>query len=178
MKLKTCAVVCVSFLVLASQLSAFDGQRKGFILGGGIGGGSLSWNGVYSDLNKGVFATNFIIGYAPSPSLEVYYTNNVSWFSDSGNDYYVGVTGVGVTKYLKPEGKGLYLLGGMGLSILTGYSGYDTGSDTGFGALAGIGYDVAKHWRIQGEVMYTSIHQTYGTSTSWSFRATINVIAF
>ncbi len=174
MKLKSCAMVCVSFLVLASQLSAFDGQRKGFILGGGIGGGSLSWNG----LNKGVFATNFIIGYAPSNSFEIYYTNNGSWFSGSGNDYYVGVTGVGVTKYLKPEGKGFYLCGGIGLSILTGYWVFDQGSNTGFGAIAGIGYDVAKHWRIQGEVMYTSINQTFGTSTGWSFRATINVIAF
>ena len=173
MKLKTCAVLCVSFLILASQLTAFDGQRKGFILGGGIGGGSLSWNG-YTDFNKGVFATNFIIGYAPSNSLEIYYTNNVSFFSQEGSDYYIGVTGLGVTKYTKPEGKGLFFCGGIGISVLAGYSGWDTGSDTGFGALAGLGYDVAKHWRIQGEVMYTTIHD----STSWSFRATLNIIGF
>jgi Outer membrane protein beta-barrel domain len=174
MKLKTCAVVCVSFLVLASQLSAFDGQRKGFILGGGVGVGSLSWSEGNLDFSEGVFATNFIIGYAPSNSLEIYYTNNLSLFNGQDYTYYIGVTGVGVTKYLKPSGKGLYFLGGIGLSVGNGYWEYSTGSESGFGAIAGIGCDVAKHWRIQGEVIYSDTKDT----NSWSFRATINVIAF
>jgi len=174
MKLKTYAVVCVSVLVLASQLAAFDGQRKGFILGGGAGGGSLSWSEPLLDFSKGFFATDFIIGYAPSNSLEIYYTNNVNWFTYGGESYLLGVSGVGLTKYLNREGKGFCILGGVGVSVLSLYSGYYTSSDTGFGALAGVGYDFAKHWRIQAGVMYTSIHE----STSWSFRGTINVIAF
>ncbi len=168
MKQRIPLALFVSALILASQLSAFDGQRKGFILGGGIGGGSLSLGMDVYHVNTGVFATNFIIGYAPSASLEIYYTNNISWFSDGGENNYLGVTGAGVTKYLKREGKGLYICGGIGLSVRTLYS------NTGFGALAGIGYDVAKHWRIQGEVMFADIDQHH----SWSFRATLNVIAF
>ncbi len=174
MNLKTCAVLCAALLVLASQLAAFDGQRKGFILGGGVGYGSLQWNAPFTDFNKGAVATNFVIGYAPSNSLEIYYTNNICFFSSEGSDNYIGLTGAGVTKYLKPEGKGLYFLGGIGVSVLKTYSGDYQGTDSGFGALAGIGYDVAKHFRIQAEVMYADIHE----SSSWSFRGTINVIAF
>jgi opacity protein-like surface antigen len=173
MKLKTCAVVCVSFLVLASQLSAFDGQRKGFILGGGIGGGSLKWSEPGLDFNQGAFATNFIIGYAPSNSLEIYYTNNVSWFSYQSESFVVGMSGIGLSKYLNKEGKGVFILGGIGVGVFSQMTGY-TYSESGFGVVGGVGYDVAKHWRIQGEVLYTDIK----SATSWAFRATINVIAF
>ena len=162
-------VLCLSALILASQLSASDGQRKGFILGGGVGYGALSLGMDEYGVNAGALATNFIIGYAPSASWEIYYTNNVSWFSDRGNTERFVVTGLGMTKYLKRAGGGLYFCGGIGLSVQTLY-----GGSTGFGALAGIGYDVARHWRVQGEIMLGE--QVDGPI--WSIRATLNVIAF
>ncbi|MCZ6818589.1 MAG: hypothetical protein O7G31_03775, partial [Calditrichaeota bacterium] len=68
------AVVCI---FINTNLLAFDGQRAGFILGGGIGAGFLSNKtsfGSFSNTeSETVFLTNFKIGYAPSNTLEIYY---------------------------------------------------------------------------------------------------------
>jgi len=52
-------------LLTFSNLFAFDGERRGFILGGGIGGGFLSNTVSASSFSltesQGVFVTNFII---------------------------------------------------------------------------------------------------------------------
>jgi hypothetical protein len=153
---------------------AFNGQRQGFILGGGIGAGNLHYSEAGYSFNRGAFATDFKIGYAPSNSLEIYYINSVSWFSYNSLSYAMGTTGLGVTKYLNPEGKGFFIFGGGGLSFFQNLS-YTTGH-TGFGFLAGIGYDIAKHWSIQGDVVYTDIES--GAAKSTAFRVTLNVLAF
>ena len=175
MKLKTCAVVCVSFLILASQLSAFDGQRKGFILGGGIGGGYLSYHEPFDfSLNKAALATNFKIGYAPSNTFEVFYTNNISWFGYGSGTFAIGASCIAVTKYTKPEGKGLFITGGLGWAAFMRVD-RDTGTESGFGAFLGLGHDIAKHWYIQADVLYTNLESSW---YSWGFRVTLNVLAF
>lgn len=174
MKLKVCAVVCVSFLVLASQLSAFDGQRKGFILGGGIGGGYLSYHEPFGfSLDKAAIATNFKIGYAPSNTLEIYYTNNMSWFGYYSDSFTIGASCVAITKYLKPEGKGLFVCGGIGIASIFNLD--ENHSESGFGAFGGLGYDFAKHWYIQADILYTNLGSSW---YSWGVRVTLNVLAF
>ena len=175
MKLKTCAVVCISVLVLASQVAAFDGQRKGFILGGGIGGSYLSYHEPYDfSLNKAAFATNFKIGYAPSNTFEVFYANNTQFFGFESNTWVVGASCIAVTKYMKPEGKGFFLTGGFGWAVFASVN-RDAGSESGFGAFFGVGYDIAKHWNIQGDILYTSLADSWYTV---GFRVTLNVLAF
>ncbi len=72
------AVVCI---FISTNLLAFDGQRAGFILGGGIGAGFLSNKtsfGSFSNTeSETVFLTNFKIGYAPSNTLEIYYVKGL-----------------------------------------------------------------------------------------------------
>ena len=175
MKLRTCSVLLLSFLVLSAQLLAFDGQRKGFILGGCIGAGSIHYEEPgWAGFNKGAFVTNFKIGYAPSNSLEIYYINSVDWFSYYSESLIMGTTGVGVTKYLNPKGNGFFVFGAVGISFFQNTT-YSNGH-TGFGFIGGAGYDIAKHWSIQGDVMYTDVES--GTAKSWAFRATLNFLAF
>ena len=128
---------------------AFDGLRKGFILGGGVGPGYLTYEGG----DKFCLATNFKIGFAPSNSFEIYYLNTVSWFGLDSETFINGVTGLGLTKYLKSEGRGFFVLGGVGLAFLRELGGNEHGS--GFGLTGGVGYDVAKHWSVQADVTYT-----------------------
>jgi hypothetical protein len=80
-------------LLMATNASAFDGQRKGFILGFGLGPGmdmhkqnaSVSAVGAsisdtdYVDKSKFAFMTDFKLGYAPTDQLIIYYDNKVSW---------------------------------------------------------------------------------------------------
>lgn len=175
MKLRTCAVLLLSLLVLSSQVMAFNGQRKGFILGGGLGAGWLNYQEPGLEFNKVGGAGNFKIGYAPSNSLEIYFTDNVHVFNYGGASFAVGVGGVGVTKYLKPEGTGFFVFGGAGMGMFMVLES-GGGSNTGFGVIGGIGYDFAKHWNIQADVLYTNIES--GFQKSLSIRATINFLAF
>jgi len=187
MKIRTYSVALLSFLVLSSQLLASDGQRKGFILGGGIGVGYLSlketWGDPESTSWQGhpAFETNFKIGYAPSNSLEIYWINSVSWFWYSQDTFLIGVTGLGLTKYLNPNGTGFFVSGGIGLSF---YKDFDPEfpSATGLGLLGGIGYDIAKHWSIQADVLYTTMNgkgfQGIPKVTSMGAKATLNFLAF
>lgn len=173
MKVKTRTALLVSFFIVSSGLSAFDGQRKGFILGAGIGGGYLDDHDPYHPSGFGTLMTNFKIGYAPSNSLEVYYANNVSWFGFFEGLSAIGASCVAVTKYLKPEGKGVFVCGGVGMSSLWRLGG--SSSISGFGAFGGIGYDEGKHVYFQGDIVYTN----RGSSNySWAFRLTLNVLAF
>ncbi len=161
--------------VLSSQLMAFDGQRKGFILGGGLGAGWLNYKEPGLEFDKFSAAGNFKIGYAPSNSLEIYFTDNVHVFQYEGNSFGVGIGGIGVTKYLSPEGRGFFIFGGAGMGLFMRFeSGWD--STSGFGLIGGIGYDFAKHWNIQADVIYTTFES--GLIKSLSIRATINFLAF
>jgi hypothetical protein len=179
MKLKACAMVGLSVFLLASQLSAFDGQRKGFVLGIGLGAGSLHYEEAVgtpssSSFNKTAFATNFKIGYAPSASFEVYLANVVSCYGVEGDSSASGATCVAATKYLNREGKGLFVCGGLGWAFEKSLQG--AGSRSGFGAFGGLGYDIARHWNIQADVLYTSQENDY--IRTLGFRVTLNVLAF
>jgi hypothetical protein len=176
MKPKILTVVCVSSLILAmlaapafAHGAVFDGQRKGFILGGGLGGSYLSWD--YGDINWTVTA-NFKVGYAPSNSFEVYWATIVSYIAFDSDDFASGANCIAVTKYLKPEGRGLFFCGGIGLAYTNGLDGAP--SHSGFGGFAGLGYDFAKHFYIQADALYSDVDWT----PRWGFRLTLNILAF
>jgi hypothetical protein len=168
MKPRNLAVGIVAFFILASRLGAFDNQRQGFVLGGGIGGGYFSGNPPGGDA---VFAANLKIGSGLSNRTEVYYTYNASFYQDEGTLSASGIHGIGVTQYTKPEGYGLFFLGGVGLAFETEFEG--GGSDYGFGGFIGLGHDIGKHWSIQADLSYMSVN-----SSNWAFRVTLNFTAF
>jgi hypothetical protein len=183
MKLKSCAAIVLAVAVLSvpaltAQAKTFDGKRKGFIVGGGIGGSYLSYSeGGQFDLPEFSLAANFKIGYATSESFEIYYIFSGSAIFGVIANYALGVSGVGVTKYLNREGKGIFLFGGVGFPVFVfgGMFGW-TKSTNGFGLIGGIGSDIGRHWSIQGDVVYTDMNAEMVTSVS--FRVTINFLAF
>jgi len=161
MKLKACAAVLLASMALAAQALAFDGKRKGFILGGGV-------SGTYNSENIFSLATNIKIGHGQSESLEIYYVNSCSMV-DAG----LNISNcIGVTKYLNREGKGIFLFGGAGIALAIGL--WD--SRAGVNMLGGIGYDIGRHWSIQGDVLYTYLES--GLTSIVNFRVTINFLAF
>jgi hypothetical protein len=187
MRLKLCAVFSISFLAISVQMLAFDGQRKGLILGGGLGAGYISYEETSPKfkLNRAALAINFKIGYAPTNSLELYVTADVSGFvyqyqtdTDVIGMTIIGFSGVGLTKYLSPGGTGFFISGGVGLASLD-FLNTQTGSgdyDGGLGLLGGLGYDLSKHWRIQGDVVYISMPAV--NTKSLGFKVTFNFLAF
>jgi len=111
----------------AASVSAFNGERKGFVLGFGIGPGYTNFSqevgGIESDSEgKLSFVTDFRIGGGFNEQFLLYYENRVSWFKTTvvdhlwydpvTEDFYTtetdvtiahGIGLVGISYYFKPE---------------------------------------------------------------------------
>ena len=177
-------LLTMCMLVLAySNLYSFDGERNGFILGGGIGAGYLSNSFTYESYSKtdsrGAFVTNFKIGYAPSNTLEVYYINKVFWWSETDITYTLSLSAIAVTFYTDTETEtGLSISGGLGLSSLSAPFETDLESSNGFGVFGGAGYEFANHWTVELDVLYSAISESGVDLNSFGVQLTINVLAF
>jgi opacity protein-like surface antigen len=187
--MKKCVlVVCLCIYGLTvSTVFAFDGKRKGFILGGGLGFGYLSTNvSVQSESDsegQGVFLTEFKIGYAPSNTLEIYYISKGSWWGAGDITFVMTISAIGVSKYLdSKEETGVFLTGGLGLAASDAPFEKDIDSSNGWGLFGGIGYEFANHWTIQADILYSHISEEVFdiniTNDYIGIRATINVLAF
>lgn len=174
MRSKTCAAALLSLVVISSPLSAFNGQRKGFILGIGFGAGALDYNAPVFSLSQVTFENDIKIGFAPSNSLEIYYLNIVSYCESAGLSFANGAACLAVTKYLNPEGRGLFLCGGIGFGFFW-ETDWSTIDDSGFAAFGGVGYDLGKHVCVQAELLYTGFENN---ARCWGFRVTLNTLAF
>lgn len=162
--MKKVLLVLVLSLLVSSPVWGFDGQRKGFILGGGLGLGATSYKEKQVSFvgstetdwrNKFGFMTDFKIGYAPTNQLEIFYSDKGSWFDYDGAIGLTGLGALGVSYYLKPEAPTFYLGCGTGVStFITSPLKSGTDTDLGFGFYAGGGYEFVKHFAIQLDFMY------------------------
>jgi len=177
-------LAAISMLLFAySNIYSFDGERNGFILGGGIGGGylsnSFSYESYSTNDNRGVFLTNFKIGYAPSNTLEVYYISKVSWWGETDINYALGLSAIAVSFYTDKETEtGLFISGGLGLSTLSAPFETDVESSNGFGVFGGAGYEFASHWNVEADIFYSAISESGVDMNSFGVQLTINVLAF
>jgi len=153
-KLYTLAFI---LLLAFSNLYGFDGERKGFIFGGGIGVNFLS---ISDSESKTTFLTNFKIGHAPSNTLEIFWMSKVSWFGGSGGDLTIlGLGAVAATFYFDSKSEtGWFASGGIGYSSYGKLSGSRrSSSDYGFGFFGGGGYEFAAHWSVEVDLLSSSI---------------------
>jgi hypothetical protein len=174
MKPKILVVVFVSFLILPSQLSAFDGQRKGFILGGGVGLGYLAGSEPVigaARISPWSPAANFKIGYAPSNTLEISYTNAAAGIYEiyDDADSLFGVNAFALTKYFEPDKPGFFITGGIGWAYKI-----QSENDGGLGLIGGVGYELGRPWSLQGDVVYMSARNLHYAA----IRLTLNFLAF
>ena len=151
-------VLVVLLLTFTTSTYAFDGNRQGFILGLGVGPGltSYSFEGIGTDdrTNKASVNTDFQIGYAPNNQLLIYWMSKVQWYSLEtifGSAIYAsGVGGLGLSYYFEKEGPSLYLTGGVGFASVAAPFEDNIETEYGFGIAAGVGYEFAKHWSVEG----------------------------
>lgn len=156
------------FVAVLSNLMGFDGNRKGFILGFGAGASLSSYrqeaeyNGQTDKTdtsNDTGFATDFKIGYALSNKLELYYSNQVAWFSfDQGEGSSVnianGLSTLSASYFLSKKlndgnwHPSPFINGGVGLSSWSAPQEDYSIDAEGQGIFIGIGYEFAKHFRV------------------------------
>ncbi len=164
--MKKFLLVLVLSLFVVSSAFGFNGVRKGFVLGGGLGLGMTSFKEELGSLqfnreNKFSFMTDFKIGYAPTNQVEIVYTSKDAWFSagdsTSSTTFLHGVSTASVNYYLKPEGPTFYVGGGIGVSSISApfdKNAFSFDNALGLGIYASGGYEFAKHFAVAVDLMY------------------------
>jgi hypothetical protein len=196
-----------AMFINAASAFAWDGKRKGFVLGLGAGGGLASYkfystssgfgsNGTTEGERESKFAfmSDFKIGYAPSNQVAIYWMSKVAWFGYSfkyrdefiniSESYTItnGIGGVAVAYYFQPEGPSPYVTAGLGLS--TWDAPFEEGSNgvSGSGFALGAGYEFSKHWSLEGNLTWGSPNEEeqgdeLGVKTL-AVRVTVNVLGY
>ena len=168
---------------------AFDDERKGFITGVGLGVGYLSNTTSLGSLSETdgriVFPINFKIGYAPSNTLEIFYSMKMAWWGQSGETYLLGLIGAGVTLYLDNSSEtGWFVSGGIGfaslgeLSVVPSVRGGSSSRETGFGFFGGAGYEFSKHWTVEVDLLYSAVKKDESDTNSFGVLVTVNFLEF
>jgi hypothetical protein len=136
-----CALLAV---LLATTATAQQAQsREGFFVGGGLGYGSLglSCDGCADVGREGSISGFASLGGAISPSLLLGVELNAWTKSEGAGSVSLGNISGAAYWYPMPA-QGLFLKAGGGYSNLRADDGVNSGSDGGFGILAGVGYDI------------------------------------
>jgi len=189
-------LLVLAIMSAATSARAFDGKRRGFVLGGSAGLAITSFTqtleighqSATSDReSRAGLATEFRIGGGISDRFLVYYANRVAWFSlDNALGNTVTIASsiglVGVSYYLVGVSPSWYLHGLLGLSSWDTPFESDSEAWTGIGAGAGIGYEFSPHWSIEGSINVSSSSRTVlgikGSTDAVSFQATVAGMAF
>ena len=178
MNIKRISLFLLASLALSAGLSA-DDQKRGFIVGVGLGAGHVGYTSYWSwetwKSRAYAIAGNFKIGYAPSNSLELFVMSDGMFYRREGAKDALAILGAGLAKYLGHAGTGPYVTGGIGMSVLS-RSSWDGSLETGLGGLFGLGYEFVKHLSIQGDVFVASLFRGNEKASGW--RLTLNYLFY
>lgn len=154
-----------------SDALAFNGSRRGFILGLGGGYGHLSAISQDArDISEQGVLTELVLGYGISDQWLVHYSGRQIWGGSEGNGGPFNTAifpSLAVTHFSRPNSRSLYQMGSLGYSV-AGDVNLDeggTGSVDGPAAFVGIGYETSRHlgFELVGGVLSSSGNGTYGT---------------
>ncbi len=131
-----------------ADAGAFDGQRKGFVLGFGTGAGSLvalEGSGTLTGLQ-----TDLKIGAGVSDRVLVFYSGKQLWVSVGDALLTAALPSVAVAYYTRPSGPSPFLTGGAGVWLLGAVGSELTGIGVmGPGAFVGAGYEFGRHAALE-----------------------------
>ncbi len=149
MSLRLGVFCMVSMMLLSTATMAFDGQRKGFVMGGGVGYGPYTewnWNDQRDDELHAGIAGNFLIGCAWDESnMAVMEFNGNSMNSDELSE--VGTQlfwGPMWYHYFGDIGSSIFLAGGSLFYVAA----TEEEGMVGYGYLLGGGYEFSKQVQI------------------------------
>lgn len=182
---KAVIMLMVLTLILASTAAAFNGQRKGFTIGFGVGPGLTIAQSEYKPV---LVNTDFRIGTGLSEQFQFYWTAKVSWYSvDRYSSSYTsesitetfGVGGLGISYYFFPTAPSGYATASLGFATVT-YP-FEHGAsepDLGLGLGMGIGWEFTPHLSLEANLVSGSTSYNGYERPQWSLKVTLNALAY
>ncbi|HHM04306.1 MAG TPA: hypothetical protein ENJ19_01005 [Gammaproteobacteria bacterium] len=176
MKKQFRAAIMLAGALCAGQAYAFDGERRGFVLGLGIGlhstdieDNGVPYSNIARDESPSGLMTSFRIGAGLGKHFLLYYTNDVAWFSEKAEDNLTiaALTGIGGAYYFKPQPGGPYLNAAFGWAGRVELADSLTDKDyTGTGFSLGVGYEFRKWLSVEARYVDMSLeHETFDVFT-------------
>lgn len=157
-------------ILVTTSANAFDGNRKGFVLGGSVGLGYAGFGSTdcprCERAESGGLQTALIIGAGLSDKTILSYTGLQFWRLGSSHSYsevgYVLLPSVELRIFSKITAPSMFYGFGIGPTIYDndGYTGGDNSFSAGIAPHAGAGYEFAKHWSVEARLAYTVIHDS------------------
>ncbi len=172
---RTVSVAAVSLTVVGSEAQASDGQREGFVLGFGMGFGSLVTYDREVDAPIGL-QTDLTIGAGLSDRIQLHYTGKQFWYTSDGTFFTLGYPMVGLTYYLKPQAPSFFLSASVGASVGIAFWEGGGGILAGPGFHTGVGYEFSPHWSFKFDVVRS--HMPASDWNPWNFIFTVNVLRY
>lgn len=176
-------ITLMAVLFMATTACAFDGMRKGFVLGGGLGVAAtadweLDFSGVSFSEDGSGLGLHVLIGYAWDEQNMIVYEGNVaSWKSDLIDETIAqGFNGAAWYHYFGPVGKSFFTAAGVGFYVFKVDTYED--NDPGFGLLLGGGYEFARHVQV---AAYFSTGKTEDSGVDFNhthFNILLSAVAF
>jgi len=148
----------IFIFVLSTSSFSFDGDRKGFVLGGGLGVAAVSHWEVDVDFfdldivdaseDRPGLGLHIVIGGAFDEHNMLVYEANLSTYKTELLDEAVaqGFNGAAWYHYFRPAGSTFYTT--LGLGFYHFKIGEYEATNPGGALLLGAGYEFAKHWQI------------------------------
>ncbi len=151
---------------LVSRAGALDNNRKGFMVGAGLGPATSSYVlKVVEDPNDPqlrelgrdesfAFGIDFRMGGGINERVMVFFLSRIPWFSNPisrrGSSVTAGITALAATYSFRTEPGGPYVLGGLGLSSWSdGFPATSAETWWGFGVIAGFGWELKPHFPLE-----------------------------
>jgi hypothetical protein len=191
----TYLLVLAVLVVSAVPAGAFDGKRKGFVLGVGVGPGLSSYTQELSSSGSGSitsdretkvgFSTDFRIGFGATERFLIVYDNKVNWipFDNVLGEHVTvtdGISSLAVSYYLSESAPGGFLTGGLGGAGWSTPFEESSSGLAGFGVFVGGGYEFTKLWNLEGSLGFGSASDSDQglklTTNTTTFRVTINAL--
>jgi len=147
-------ILTILLIIFISSAWGFNGERKGFVFGGGLGYAPLIKTSpeLHGDQNSGL-GLNSLVGYAWDDQNMIVFEGNVSAFAQKDSNLTIaqGFYGAAWYHYFGTAGKSAFTTAGIGLYMYrvdetTDQN--DMGNDMGLAILLGGGYEFARHWQI------------------------------
>lgn len=156
-----------AIILLGSSVAwSFDGERKGFVLGGGLGVAStnIEVKGEPSYDNEPAIGAHGLIGYGWNDmNMLVIEANLASYEAENSLlTVTVGWGGISWYHYFSPADRSFFTVAGLGMmnfDIHTEGPGgaYDSSADPGGGLLLGAGFSFSRHFQLG---LYVSAGET------------------
>jgi len=183
-KVSILLLISTLFAFASTSAQAFDGKRKGFQLGIGIGAhtSDLAYKNNFTpasiDSEQNI-AASILVGYGFSNRVVAYVGGKGGAVQINGNDASLAIGGIGASFYLTEVSPSLYLTGLVGGASLAVDGEKDEDADSGDGWLVGVGYELSDRLHLELSHARADLqdpNNTTDTSTLESSFLTLNYI--